>query len=273
MEVPRTATGNASLAKANRLLLAFSDDEPELGVMDLVRRVGLNKSTVSRFASSLHQLGLLERTDNGKKYRLALRMFELGTLAARQRPIFAHAERLLEPLAENLGATAALAVLVDREVVFVDKAEGRPRSPIVLGRRYPATCCAAGKAILATLEPAQIDAFLTSPLPQSTEHSLATPEALLEQLAASRPDGVAVDQQELFASQCAVAVAVLDRGGRAVGALTVTGPSGRVSEASLPAISLALRRAAADVSRRLGYRLPRALSAAPPLRRPAATVA
>jgi DNA-binding IclR family transcriptional regulator len=272
MEVPRTSTGNASLAKANRLLLAFNEAEPELGVMDLVRRVGLNKSTVSRFASSLHQLGLLERTDNGKKYRLALRMFELGTLAARQRPVFAHAERVLEPLAESLGATAALAILQDRDVVFVEKAEARPRSPIVLGRRYPATCSAAGKAVLATLDGAKLDAFLTLPLPKLSEWSVSSPERLLEQLGAVRAEGYAVDHQELFPGQRSVAVAVLDRSGCAVGALAVLGPA-RAGQAAVPAIGLALRRAAADVSRRLGYRVPRALSAAVPLSRQTATVA
>ena len=130
---------NASLEKANRLLLAFSEASPELGVMDLARRVGLNKSTVSRFVATLHELGLLERVDHGRKYRLGLRVFELGTLAARHRPLYEHAEPVVERLATQLRETVTLAVLLGRDLVFLHKAErGLEACPATLGRRYPA---------------------------------------------------------------------------------------------------------------------------------------
>ena len=63
---------NASLEKASRILFAFDEETSQLGVMDIARRVGLNKSTVSRFVASLTELGLLERVEGGRKVRLSL---------------------------------------------------------------------------------------------------------------------------------------------------------------------------------------------------------
>ena len=170
---------NASLEKANRLLLAFSEATPELGVMDLARRVGLNKSTVSRFVATLHELGLLERVDHGRKYRLGLRVFELGTLAARHRPLYAQAEPAVEKLAAQLRETVTLAVLLGRDLVFLHKADrGVDAASAALGRRYPAHCSASGKALLGLLPADERAEYLASRLVRRTESSIVVPRIL-----------------------------------------------------------------------------------------------
>ena len=189
---------NASLEKANRLLLAFSEATPELGVMDLARRVGLNKSTVSRFVATMHELGLLERVDHGRKYRLGLRVFELGTLAARHRPLFAHAEPAVEKLAAQLRETVTLAVLLGSDLVFLHKAErGLEACAAALGRRYPANCSASGKALLGLLPEAERREYLVGPAARRTESSIVAARALEHELASvgeqglrGRPPGV-----------------------------------------------------------------------------------
>ncbi len=247
MKSEPTANLNASLAKANRLLLAFSESAPELGVMDLARRVGLNKSTVSRFVATLHQLGLLERVDDGKKYRLALRVFELGMLAVRHRPVFSNAERLLEQLAEKSGETAAIAVLADRDVVFLGKADAAFGTPLVLGRRYPAICCAAGKVLLSDLDAAADD----GPAAARSSAEPGEPAPWRKELAEVRERGLASEHDELFAGCSSIAAPVLDRRNRVVAALSVCGPSTRLGPPDLERIGPILQRSAADLSRRL----------------------
>ena len=137
MKLHSTPNRNASLAKANLVLEAFTEETPELGVMDLARRVGLNKSTASRFVSTLVQLGLLERTESGRKLRLSLRLFEIGMLAARNRPVVAEATPLLRQLLDETGQTAWLGLPVGGRVTFVSVLEpaGNP-SRIEQGRVY-----------------------------------------------------------------------------------------------------------------------------------------
>jgi DNA-binding IclR family transcriptional regulator len=248
---------NASLEKANRLLLAFSETAPELGVMDLARLVGLNKSTVSRFVATLHELGLLERVEHGRKFRLGLRVFELGTLAARHRPLFVHAEQSVEKLALQLRETVTLAVLIGNDLVFLHKAERGPEPfPAALGRRHPASCSASGKLLLALAPEGARAAALVPPLARRTESSIVAPAALARELAAAADEGFATDHQELVVGVRSIAVPVLDRRGVPVAALGVSGSARRVTQANVPALVLALRRSAAEVSRRLGYRAP-----------------
>jgi len=248
---------NASLEKANRLLLAFSEATPELGVMDLARRVGLNKSTVSRFVATLHELGLLERVDHGRKYRLGLRVFELGTLAARHRPLFLHAEPAIEKLAAQLRETVTLAVLLGRDLVFLHKAErGLEACAAALGRRYPANCSASGKALLGYLPEGERSAYLATRLARRTETSIVTARSLEREIASVMEIGYAVDHQEFMVGVRSIAVAIHDRTGAAVAALAVSGAVRRITTANVPAIAATLRRFATDVSRRLGHRPP-----------------
>jgi DNA-binding IclR family transcriptional regulator len=257
MKLQSSIRRNASLEKANRLLLAFSEASPELGVMDLARRVGLNKSTVSRFVATLHELGLLERVDHGRKYRLGLRVFELGTLAARHRPLFAHAEPAVEKLATQLRETVTLGVLMGSDLVFLHKAErGAEPCAAALGRRYPANCSASGKALLATLPDAERADYLVGRLARRTESSIVGARALEREIAAVGEAGYAVDNQEFMVGVRSIAVAIHDRTGRAVAAIGVSGSARRITPANVPAIASNLHRVAGEVSRRLGHRSP-----------------
>jgi len=88
MKLHAPSNRNTSLEKASRILFAFDEETSQLGVMDIARRVGLNKSTVSRFVSSLTDLGLLEleRAGGGREsVRLELgRRFPAATSSAGQ---------------------------------------------------------------------------------------------------------------------------------------------------------------------------------------------
>ncbi len=246
---------NASLEKANRLLLAFSEATPELGVMDLARRVGLNKSTVSRFVATLHELGLLERVEQGRKFRLGLRVFELGTLAARHRPLFVHAEQAVERLALQVRETGTLGVLLGHDLVFLQKADrGAEQLPAAIGRRYPANCSASGKLLLALAPEDVRKEVLAGTLARRTESSIVARAVLERELAAIAENGYAVDSQEFVTGVRSVAVPIHDRRGVPIAALAVSGSVRRITPASVPALVTALRRSAADISRRLGYR-------------------
>jgi IclR family acetate operon transcriptional repressor len=255
MKRPSSVRRNASLEKANRLLLAFSEATPELGVMDLARRVGLNKSTVSRFVATMHELGLLERVEQGRKFRLGLRVFELGTLAARHRPLFAHAEQAVEKLAAQLHESVTLSVLLGNGLVFLHKADrGAEPFPATIGRRYPANCSASGKILLALLPDGERAAFLSGRLARRTESSIVAARALERELVAARELGYAVDHQEFAAGVRSVAVSIHDRSGAAIAALAVNGPARRITSAAVPSLATALKRTASEVSRRLGHR-------------------
>ena len=244
MKLHTTPNRNASLEKASRVLAAFSEETPELGVMDLARRVGLNKSTASRFVSTLTQLGLLERTEGGRKVRLSLRLFELGMRAARNRPLVLEAESVLHRLAETSGETVWLATPAEGDAVFVSvEAPGRDSRLIETGRRYPGKGGAIGR-------------LFSAAAPQG-ERSDETPKIL------ESASDVLTDHGEMVSGVTFVAGAVFDRTGRLVGAIGVACPNQNASRATVPAQAVLVKNAAAELSRRLGFLRTPALPAEP----------
>ncbi len=234
MKLHTTTNRNASLEKASRVLSAFSEETPELGVMDLARRVGLNKSTASRFVSTLTQLGLLERTEGGRKVRLSLRLFELGMRAARNRPLVAEAQAILHRLCDQSRETVWLATPADGDVVFVSRLAGsREGSVIETGRRYPGTAGAIGRLFAASAP--------------ATDEAEPTPKLV------ERVTDVTVDHGDLIDGVSFIAGAVFDRTGRVVGAVGVACTSDRAARVAVPGHVPLVRRASTELSRRLGF--------------------
>ncbi len=234
MKLHTTTNRNASLEKASRVLSAFSEETPELGVMDLARRVGLNKSTASRFVSTLTQLGLLERTEGGRKVRLSLRLFELGMRAARNRPLVTEAQPILHRLGEQARETVWLATPADGDVVFVSRLAGsREASAIETGRRYAAGNGAIGRLFGSA-----------TPSPEALE---STPKLV------DQASDVTVDHGDLIEGVSFVAGAVFDRTGRLVGAIGVACVADRAARVAVPAHVQLVRRASTELSRRLGF--------------------
>jgi len=249
------AIHNASFKKAARLLLAFTDETPELGVMELSRRVGLNKSTASRFVATLLNLGFLERVEQGSKYRLGTRLFELGMLAVRRRPIVGAAESLLDSLARQNRDTAMLAVAAQGHVMFIQKFDfAQQPSPIVVGQPYPLHCSASGKVILSGLDDAVLAEVLRAPLAKRTERTILSPMRLRDQIAMIRESGYASDHEELELGVANVAAPVYDRNAEVVAAVALSLPCQRVSQASLPSLARGVIDTAMTLSQRLGYR-------------------
>ena len=140
------------------MISAFSYGEPVLGVSELSRRLGLGKSTVHRILTTLADDGFVERTADDR-YRLSLKMYEIGPQVAASNELRELVHPCLERLRNDSGETAHLAVLSGTDVVYLDRLE----SPQMLrlftrvGRRRAAHATSSGKCLLAFGAPADLD--------------------------------------------------------------------------------------------------------------------
>jgi DNA-binding IclR family transcriptional regulator len=242
MKLQAPPNRNTSLEKASRILFAFDEETAQLGVMDIARRVGLNKSTVSRFVSSLTELGLLERVEGGRKVRLSLRLYEIGMMAVRHRPILSIVGSTLTRTAARIGETCAVGVLIGEEVVFLERAGGGHESVrLELGRRFPACRSSAGQVLLAG-----------SPLTPTFDF----PESGAEGervLSAIRSSGYATEVGQMIEGVNSVAAPILDRSGAPVAALAVLTNRRRRGDLIPTKLVHTVTSAAAEVSGKLGY--------------------
>jgi IclR family transcriptional regulator, pca regulon regulatory protein len=255
-----------SLERGLAILSCFSERRPLLGISDLARAVDLNKSTAHRYVATLTALGYLQQDAATRKYRLGLRVIDLGFAAVNSMEISKVAGPFLQALSEETGYSANMAVLDGVDIVYVARyrtaREGRLGVDLNLhvGSRLPAYCTSMGKVLLAH-QPAERQARLIErvDLTRRGPNTLTTREALVSALAQVRRVGTAVNDEELAAGLRSIAVPVRDGFGEVVAAvnlavhLSIWGAS---TEAIARRYEGALRRAAEGISRRLGY-LPR----------------
>jgi DNA-binding IclR family transcriptional regulator len=206
-------------------MAAFNGAAPVLSLADLNKRTRLPKSTLHRLVDQLCQVGWLERDHGG--YRVGLRMFEIGTLAADGNQLHDAAFPHLQALATRTGLAAQLAILDRADVVYLERiVVGPVRLPTRRGGRKPAYCTALGK-VLAAYDDDAAHAVISAPMPRKTATTITEPDALRAELNHVREAGVAFDRGEAY--QELVCVAAPIRGsGRAIGAVSVTGPAGRM---------------------------------------------
>ncbi len=241
--------GTTVLAKAVRVLDALSE-VGVAGVSELSRRTGLPKTSAYRTANELAAVGLVERAGDG--YRLAPKLFELGSRVPGRRHLRDAALPFLEDLSQATNQTVHLAVLDGGEVIYVERLVGSRSNevPSSVAARLPLHCTATGKCLLA-LGPAEVVAeVLRSPLEPMTERSLTDPNQLLAELETIRVSEVAHEVGEVSDGLRSIAAPIRAHGGRLVGALSATGP---IDDFAADHVERVVRLAASALSRRLGY--------------------
>lgn len=213
------------LGRVDRIIGAFQDVDSVLTLHEITERTELPKSTVHRMVNQLDQLGWLERDYDG--WRVGIRLFEIGGLASRRRRLTESAHPHLHALAVATGFAVQLGILDGTEVVYLERiATGDFPLPTREGGRQPAYCTALGKAMLA-FDPEATADVIAEGFPQRTERTLTDPGQLQAELARVVETGLAFDHQEAYKGLSCVA-APLRNAGRAIAAVSVTGPVERI---------------------------------------------
>ncbi|MFI9628781.1 IclR family transcriptional regulator [Streptomyces sp. NPDC052042] len=223
-----------SVGKALRLLEAFRATGPIAGVTELARATGLPKSTAFRLLNQLERSGFLDRY--GTDYRLNWLVFELGNRVADRAPadLRSVAGPFLSDLFLHSRYVVHLAVLDHTDVLYLDKVYGHGgiKVPTAIGGRMLASCSALGKAMLPFGHQNAVERILEGGLTRRTRHSIAAPGLFLAELRRVAQHGVAFDREEAALGLTCVAAPVIHHG-RAVAAISVSGPTGRFDPAAL----------------------------------------
>jgi IclR family pca regulon transcriptional regulator len=248
-----------ALARGLEVLSLFSAERPTLSLGAIVAELGMTKSTAFRVVATLESLGYLEQEPGAHRYRPGLAVLQLGFAALSGLEVRQVARPHLEQLAQRLDETASLAVLDrdGRDIIYVDRVRNRAIVGVVLGvgSRVPAHAASLGKVLLADRSPAELEEWLAAGAPRPfTERTLTGREALLAELAAVRERGFATSDQELAAGLRGAAAPIRDSSGRAVAAVSVSGPSASLSLERLERdVAPAVVETARRISRALGY--------------------
>jgi len=218
-----------SLQKALRILLYMGEQSPEAGVTELSSELGLTKATVHRLLNTMERFDLIERNVESERYRLGLKLHQLGSRAVESRTLRTEAHRLLVEMSRRSRETVSLATPAPGGVICLDRLDS-PHTIITvctpIGSMFPAHCTAAGKAILAYMADDEIEALVRrNGLRPYTPFTITQMASLKENLRLIRQRGYAVDHQELERGLSGVAAPVLSAHERVIAAVGIAGPT------------------------------------------------
>ncbi|MDW7675335.1 MAG: IclR family transcriptional regulator [Bacillota bacterium] len=248
-----------AVERALSLLEVLAKVGAPMTVTDLAEHTKLNISTVHRLLSTLIVRGFVEQEKTSSKYKLTMKMFEIGNAALYNTDIKTIARPFLEELVERCNETVNLAILDGSEVVYLDQIESTNMVIVKMfakaGSRGPAHCTSTGKTLLAYLPDNLQDKLLAQlNLVQYTNETIVEIDKLKKELERVKQQGYAFDLGERDEGVRCVAAPVKNYEGEIVAAISASGPSSRITNYYLnnELVPLVLE-IAGKISAKLGY--------------------
>ena len=233
MATPTSESFVRTFARGLKVIEVMGQGAPRQTIADVAEAADLPRTAVRRFLMTLTELEFT-RTD-GKHYWLTPKVLRLGLSYLYSLPYWRQAQLALEELCANIGQSCAISVLDADEIVYVARIHTRrilPMSPS-LGSRLPAHAVSMGRVLLAGLDDAALDAYLTkAALKKMTATTIVDRVQLRAEIHRAHNQGYAWINGELDDSICGLAVPIRDSEGGTVAAINISLPTGIYTEAS-----------------------------------------
>lgn len=243
---------NKSLHKALLILDCFTEANPEWGVSDLSRELGISKSSVSTILSTLANLNFVYQSPTTRRYRVGLRCLELGYVASSRILIRDFAFPYLETLLKG-NRIVYMGIPYEQEVLYIETLLPirRQVNYSSIGRRAPFYCTAIGKVILAHMPDEYIQTYLnTIEFRARTPNTITSAEVLQQELATIRAQGYALDRQEAESGIQCMGVPIRLADGRVVAGISISGSPGEINFDEIDQLSTELLTVGRNISQK-----------------------
>ena len=246
----------ASVGKTFAILDAIGQSGP-VGISALAQRLDMSKTTVHRLLQTLRGLGYVEQESDTERYRLTIRLFQLGAQALEHVDLVREADKEMRQIAQQTRETVHLGAFDEDSIIYIHKidADYGLRMQSRIGRRNPLYSTAIGKVLLAWRPPEEAREILSRvEFKKLTARTLASAEAVLNILPSVRRQGYGEDDEEQEEGLRCLAVPIFDRLGFVAAGLSLSFPSIRCGADTRTHYIEMLKHAGAAASARLGYR-------------------
>lgn len=225
---------NQSVEKVLRIIEFMSENSGPMRLQDLAKSLELPQSTALRFLNTLMQNGYVCQDPDSLKYYLSMKLCKLGHMVSTKIDFRAIVRPFMEELAEKTGESVCLAIENNLEMVYIDYVDGPDkilRTLRRIGRTAPMHCTAVGKVHLMNYDCSMLNHLIQwKGLTPITKNSITTREALVEELDKVRRQGYAVDDEECENGARCLAAPIYDFTGKIIGAISISGPCGRMND-------------------------------------------
>ncbi|WP_068088844.1 IclR family transcriptional regulator [Polycladidibacter stylochi] len=246
-----------SLAKGLKVLECFGNRRRDLGITDISRITGLEKSGAQRLVNTLFELGFLKKDSKTRRYSLTPRALCFGFNYLNANPLLSVAMPNLVELSEKLNRSVALVELDSADIVYIARLKrGEFYYPnAYMGERQPAFCTSGGRAILSQMPISDVQKLLhENPRPQLTPKTATNVEDIIEKLKEARIAGYALQRDEFIPGELNFAAPICTSEGDCTAAIVVNMLWGKGDPSTIEdEICPHLLHAARNISRSLGH--------------------
>ncbi len=249
-----------ALARASAIIdVIAARGEEGVGLSEISRATALNKTTAFNLIASLVVLGFLEQDDHSRRYRLGLRNLELGRIVQNRLHISHLARPVLADLCRKTNETVNLGLPDLLDLLVIDSFQGSRQlhASAYAGWRSLYHCTALGKAMISQWdEPMRRTVYRLRGLPQQTPNTITDSDTLDAQLAGFRVQGYAIDAEENEIGVNGIARSIFNGFGEVAAAISVCGPSNRLTTDAMDEFAEDVVAAADKISAAIGGEQP-----------------
>jgi DNA-binding IclR family transcriptional regulator len=250
--------GVRSVARAAAILELFTVDRPALTLSEIGAGAGLSKTTAHRLLGTLRSLELVQVEPESGRYRLGLKLLQLGSLVLHGMELVSEAGPLLQRLVDETHETAFLTVPDGDASLCLRRLDGRHSVRVLFletGKRLAFNAGAGPRVLLAHMPPEERRRLVADHSVRMTPNTLVSVEDLERDGEIIRRQGFSFSREDVSLHACAVGAPVRDHSGKVVAALSISGIVQRFSDEQVPGLAEAVMRAGEELSRRMGYQV------------------
>lgn len=245
-----------SVDRALSILELLSDYEQGLGVTEISKITKLHKSTVYRLLSTLIYKGFVLQDPATNKYKISLKLYELGIKKLKDIDILKASEIYLRKLMKEVNEVVHLVVRDNYDIVYIDKveADNTIRMASTIGKRSPMYCTSVGKVMLAYLSDNEVKkVWENSKIEEYTVNTIIDFDKFEQELFNIKKNGYAVDDEENELGVRCVGAPIFNHNGTIEGAISVSGPTMRITKDKIDEIAVKVKKYASLISKELGF--------------------
>jgi len=235
----------------------LASEQRELSFTELSSSLNIPKPSLSRLLSNLQQRGYVSHNPVTRKYQLTLKLLTLGDRLLDRLDLREKARASMQKLMEKSEETVELAILDDKEIVYIDKHESYESVRLVahIGSRYSTLHpTAVGKVFLAYMSEEDFEYVIRERgLKKFTENTITNVEKLKEELKEIRAKGYAFDDQEVRLGVRRIAAPIFNHSKKIAGVIGIAGPTFRMRRERKEELGRIVKRAAGEISNELGW--------------------
>lgn len=247
-----------SVDRTLTILEALSDYSDGIGITEISELVNLHKSTVYRLLSTLIYKGYVVQEEESKKYKITLKLFELGSKKVDKLDLVKISKPYAKMLMERVNEVVHLIIREETDIVYIDKVETNNTISMAsrIGKRNKMYCTATGKAMLAFLPDEEVlKVWNSSKIVKLTKNTITDFIVFKKELQKINVSGYAIDDEENEIGVKCVGVPIFNMSGNVVGAISVSGPITRITDNNIDFISKEVIKCGNLISNEMGYKL------------------